>query len=142
MQDNTSLLYTKANREKHGKIETFVKKLYLCSVTLPQILIGASSSRRLGWLRKTSFEAKHSCFISGSVRCACFAFFPSFVSKSRRIISSSKFSFIVATQPKTLNLSFAQTHKIENYTEYNTPNRIFSPSESREIRRLFHRRRL
>ena len=39
---------------------------------IPQILRGASSSKRLGWLKKISFETTQSCLISASESCTCF----------------------------------------------------------------------
>lgn len=38
----------------------------------PQILSGASSSRRIGWLKKISRDFKHSPRISASVSCTFF----------------------------------------------------------------------
>jgi len=38
---------------------------------VPQILRGASSSKRLGWLEKISLETRQSCLISGSESCTC-----------------------------------------------------------------------
>ena len=55
---------------------------------LPQILIGASNSRRLGWLMKISLAVKHSCRISCSVNCTCLPGLPFLTSKSGSIISS------------------------------------------------------
>ena len=62
--------------------------------------MGASSSRRLGWLRKISFEETQSCLISDSVSCTCFVVRPTFAPVSRRIISSSTASSINNFQPK------------------------------------------
>lgn len=73
-------------------------------IFVPQILIGASSSRRLGWLRKTSLEAEQSWRISTSSSFACFAVLPLFVSNSRLIISSTKLSSILSKSPKPLSL--------------------------------------
>lgn len=51
--------------------------------------MGASSSSRLGWLTKISFDAPQSCRISASVSCAFLTVRPPLTSKSRRMMSSS-----------------------------------------------------
>lgn len=55
---------------------------------LPQILMGASSSRRLGCCRKISLDFKQSLLISDSDSCTCFPGLP-LTSSNRLIISSS-----------------------------------------------------
>ena len=79
------------------------------SISLPQILIGASSSRRFGWLRKTPLEAKQSCLISASVKWTCFVVLPFFASTNRRIMSSSKLSSIITNPSKKQTLTKAAT---------------------------------
>jgi guanylate kinase len=80
---------------------------------LPQIFIGASSSRRLGWLRKISLDTTQSCRISASERCTCFVVRPTFAAVSRRITSSSKAASIKnrldTTQPHKEQKRNAQT---------------------------------
>ena len=55
---------------------------------LPQILMGASSSSRLGCCIKISFDSRHNRLISCSVSCTCLPGRPFLTSKSRSIISS------------------------------------------------------
>lgn len=66
------------------------------SVSLPQILTGASIWRRLGWARKISFEDTHSCRTSGSESCTCFDPFPAaaFGAMSLAMMPSNKASSI------------------------------------------------
>uniref|UniRef100_A0A0A9D2I4 Uncharacterized protein n=1 Tax=Arundo donax TaxID=35708 RepID=A0A0A9D2I4_ARUDO len=54
----------------------------------PQILIGASSSRRLAWLRKISRETEQSWRISDSESCTCFPGRAVRTSSRRRRMSS------------------------------------------------------
>lgn len=56
---------------------------------IPQILIGASSSSKLGWRRKISLEATQSCLISDSESWTCLPGLPDRTSVSLLIISSS-----------------------------------------------------
>ena len=72
-------------------------------------MIGASSSRRLGWLRKLSLEATQSCLISASFSWTCLVVLPFLAPTSLLMISSSKFSSI---QKKTLKKRnpFSQTN--------------------------------
>jgi len=56
---------------------------------LPQILIGASSSRRFGCARKMSLDARHSCRISASESCTCLPGLPLRTSRSLVMMSSS-----------------------------------------------------
>jgi len=61
---------------------------------IPQILIGASSSSKLGCWRKISLEAEQSCLISASDNWTCFPGRDNRTSVSRRIMSSSTVSSI------------------------------------------------
>jgi len=61
---------------------------------IPQILIGASSSSKLGCWRKISLEAEQSCLISASDNWTCFPGRDNRTSVSRRIMSSSTASSI------------------------------------------------
>jgi hypothetical protein len=69
---------------------------------IPQILMGASSSSRLGWCRKISLAAAHSCLISDSDNCAFFPGLIFFTSSSRRMTSSSKAGSIMLRSSSTL----------------------------------------
>lgn len=61
---------------------------------LPQILMGASSSSRLGCMRKISLEVVHRFRISASVSDTCFPGLPFLTSKSLPMMSSSVASSI------------------------------------------------
>jgi hypothetical protein len=64
---------------------------------VPAILMGASSSSRLGWRMNTSLEAAQSCRISPSPSCTCCTCFPGRhrrTSRRRRIKSSRAMRFI------------------------------------------------
>lgn len=61
---------------------------------IPQILMGASSSSKLGCWRKMSLEATQSCLISDSDSWTCFPGRANRTSVSRRIMSSSTASSI------------------------------------------------
>ena len=93
---------------------------------LPQIFIGASSSRRFGWLRKISFDVTQSIRISASVNCTCLGVRPFFASTSRLMMSSNNSPSISDTQtPQTLAsrklfLSL-QTQKRKNSTTQRNP---------------------
>lgn len=73
--------------------------MYIRSMYIPQILIGASSSSKLGCWRKISLEAKHNCLISASESWTCFPGRANRTSVSRRIMSSSTASSITWTCP-------------------------------------------
>lgn len=94
-------------------------------ISLPQILMGASSSSKLGWLRKISLDIAQSCLISASVSCTCFVALPFFDSKSRLIISSTKFSSIPADwlqseKPKTKNPRLKLIYFHKRYNNHKT----------------------
>ena len=61
---------------------------------VPQILMGASSSSKLGWLMKMSLEATQSCLISDSESWTCFPGRANRTSVRRRIMSSRTASSI------------------------------------------------
>ncbi len=56
---------------------------------IPQILIGASSSRRLGCAKNKSLDVRHSCRISASDNCTCFPGLALLTSNNLAMISSS-----------------------------------------------------
>jgi len=68
---------------------------------IPQILMGASSSSRLGCERKISLAAAQSCLISDSDSCAFFPGLRFFTSRSRRMTSSSKAGSILSSSTLT-----------------------------------------
>lgn len=68
---------------------------------IPQILMGASSSRRLGWLIKISRDATQSCLISDSVSCTSFPGFEDRTSISFSIILSNTTGSISSLPPTT-----------------------------------------
>jgi len=69
---------------------------------LPQILIGASSSRRFGWARKMSLDARHSCRISASDSWTCFPGLALRTSSSLSMMSSRVVLSIPASPPPPL----------------------------------------
>jgi hypothetical protein len=111
---------------------------------LPQIFIGASSSRRLGWLRNISLDTTQSCRISASVRCTCFVARPTFAAVSRRITSSSKATSITKKNPSRKD-STSQRAKEKRPNGTTNPNPNFvSLSETEfngSVRKIRLRRR-
>lgn len=60
--------------------------------------MGASSSRRLGWLRKMCLAVEQRCLISSSVNCTCFVVFPCLAPNNLFITSSTTLSSIKMTK--------------------------------------------
>lgn len=81
------------------------KKTKFDQENTPQILMGASSSRRLGCWRKISLETVQSWRISLSMSCTCFPAFTCLYSNSLLIMSSSTADSIVKNEkiPKPSN---------------------------------------
>jgi hypothetical protein len=84
---------------------------------IPQILMGASSSSRLGCCRKISLAAAQSCLISDSDSCAFFPGLRFFTSRSRRMTSSSNagsiLSYPTLTPPFSKLLSDSRLATVE-----------------------------
>nr|DAD19056.1 TPA_asm: hypothetical protein HUJ06_020519 [Nelumbo nucifera] len=70
------------------------EEIRILAMNISHIFMGASSSRRLGWLTKISLDEVQSCRISASVSWTCFDARAVFASRRRLMISSNKFSSI------------------------------------------------